>query len=301
MGRIRRNVSLALACSLSRCFAVLISTLAMALPVRAQANWKSADSLLVCQLLGEADREENTLWFAQKLIGRPYVAHTLEILPEEQLIVNTRQLDCTTFVETVCALTLCAAEGRPDFSRFCHFLKTLRYRRGVLDGYTSRLHYFSDWIIDNQEMGLVEEIRQQPPFSAVQRLNINYMSRHSGQYAALKQNPHLVSVIRQQENALTGKAVRYIPKKDVLNTSLMRRTISDGDIIAITCNKPGLDIAHLGFAVWRKDGLHLLNASMLHKRVITEPMTLYQYLQKHPTFTGIRVIRLKTSRQQAAR
>jgi hypothetical protein len=69
--------------------------------------------------------------------------------------------------------------------------------------------------------------------------------------------------------------------------------VKDGDILAITCNKKGLDIAHLGFAVWRKDGLHLLNASMLHKKVVEESMTLWQYMQKHKTFTGIRVIRIK--------
>ena len=73
----------------------------------------------------------------------------------------------------------------------------------------------------------------------------------------------------------------------------MRSAVRDGDIIAITCSKAGLDIAHLGFAVWRKDGLHLLNASQLHKRVVEEPMTLGQYLKKHPSHTGIRVVRIE--------
>jgi hypothetical protein len=44
--------------------------------------------------------------------------------------------------------------------------------------------------------------------------------------------------------------------------------------------------------VWRRDGLHLLNASQLHHRVVEEPMTLDKYLKKHPTHTGIRIIRL---------
>ena len=59
-------------------------------------------------------------------------------------------------------------------------------------------------------------------------------------------------------------------------------------------SKAGLDVSHVGFAVWGKDGrLHLLNASSIHKKVILEPMTLYQYMQKHPSQTGIRVIRLQ--------
>jgi hypothetical protein len=119
------------------------------------------------------------------------------------------------------------------------------------------------------------------------------MSQHPEYYKALKANPALVPVIRQQEQTLTGKTFRYIPKQEVKNTKLMRQTVKDGDIIAITCNKKGLEIAHLGFAVWRKDGLHLLNASQLHHKVVTEPMTLRQYLQKHKTHTGIRIIRIK--------
>ena len=78
----------------------------------------------------------------------------------------------------------------------------------------------------------------------------------------------------------------------VKNTKLMRKIVHDGDVIAITCSKSGLDIAHLGFAVWRRDGLHLLNASQLHHRVVEEPMTLDRYLKKHPKHTGIRIIRL---------
>ena len=75
----------------------------------------------------------------------------------------------------------------------------------------------------------------------------------------------------------------------------MRQYIHDGDVIAITCKKEGLDIAHLGFAVWRNDGLHLLNASSIHHKVVEEPMTLYQYLYKHPSHTGVRILRLQTN------
>ena len=44
---------------------------------------------------------------------------------------------------------------------------------------------------------------------------------------------------------------------------------------------------------YAKDGLHLLNASMIHKKVVEEPMPFYQYLQKHSSHTGIRVLRIK--------
>ena len=262
---------------------------------KAQVTYQKADSLTVCSLLAKANTKTSTLWFARQFLGVPYVAHTLELNDKEQLVVNTRELDCTTLVETVTALTLCAQQGKKTWNDYLTTLKTLRYRQGKLDGYTSRLHYFSDWIRDKQSMKIIKEIQSpNPPFTAVQRVNVNYMSTHPTAYKALKAQPELVPVIRQQEQSLNMVKARYIPKSALRrSTKALRQAVHDGDIIAITCNKKGLDIAHLGFAVWKKDGLHLLNASMIHKKVVEEPMTFYQYLQKHPSHTGIRVLRLK--------
>ena len=273
---------------------VLFAIWTMVLGAEAQITYQRADSIKICQVLRQADKQASTLWFARQFIGVPYVAHTLEVNDHEQLVVNTRQLDCTTLVETVTALKLCNDRGRRTWADYVRMLTMLRYRQGVLDGYPSRLHYFSDWIRDKVQMQLVNDIQQpNPPFSAVQTVNVSYMSTHPEAYKALKANAALVPQIRQQEQSLSGLKARYIPKSAVRNTKLLRTTVKDGDIIAITCNKAGLDIAHLGFAFWRKDGLHLLNASMLHKKVVEEPMTLYRYLQKHKTFTGIRILRIQ--------
>jgi hypothetical protein len=223
------------------------------------------------------------------------VAHTLELYPDnEQLILNTRQLDCTTLVETVTALTLCAQRKLTSLADYSRVLRQLRYRGGRIDRYPSRIHYFSEWIDDNTRMGFVAELQQsEAPFSAVQQLSIDYMSKHPDAYVSLKRHPEYVREIAVQERQLSGRRYRFIPKSQVGNTAALRKAVHDGDIIAITCNKPGLDIAHLGFALWRNDGLHLLNASMIHKKVVIEPMTLDKYLSKHPSHTGIRVIRIQ--------
>ncbi len=266
------------------------------LMLRAQTV-EPVDTQLVCSLLAEARHlpatTNYTLHFARKLLGRPYVAHTLEVNREEQLVVNTRQLDCTTLVENVVALTLCMQRHLYTARDFMNALVEMRYRGGIINGYVSRLHYFTDWIEDNTRKGLVSEQQEPiPPFTAVQTIHVGYMSQHPQSYRALKEHPELVPVIKAQEDSLNGRQYRYIPKQDVRNSEVLRKAICDGDIIAITCNKPGLDIAHLGFAVWRKDGLHLLNASQLHKKVVIEPMTLGTYLQKHSSHTGIRIIRI---------
>lgn len=233
------------------------------------------------------------LYFARKFLDVPYVAHTLEVNDDEQLVINVEELDCTTLVETVTALTLCVYRKEFTYAAYQNALRNMRYRDGVINGYPSRIHYFTDWIMSNQQAGIVSEIQQpNPPFTAVQTVKVSYMSEHPQSYKALKAHPEYVSEIQEMEQRITGQKFRFIPKSEVKNTAAVREAVHDGDIIAITCNKPGLDIAHLGFAVWCKDGLHLLNASQLHKKVVEEPMTLYQYLQKHPSHTGIRIIRI---------
>ena len=255
--------------------------------------YAQTDSIFVEEALRTAPAGAGELYFARLFLDRPYVAHTLEVNDREQLVVNTRQMDCTTLIENVAALTICACRGENTFGDFCRQLQRLRYRQGRLTDYTSRLHYFSDWIDDNSRMGIVSEVQQpEQVFTATQTLTINYMSTHAQAYKALAAHPAFVPVIARQERSLTGHKYRYIPKNEVTDTPAMRQVVHDGDIIAITCSKPGLDIAHLGFAVWRKDGLHLLNASQLHKKVVEEPMNLGKYLKQHPTRTGIRVVRI---------
>jgi hypothetical protein len=278
---------------------ILGLTMCLALHAAGKGRVKALpqDSATICRLLAEVRQQPaNTclpLFFAQKFVGVPYVAHTLEGDKQERLVVNTRQLDCTTLVETVTALTLCAQRQQYAWRDYQRALVDLRYRDDVIAGYPSRLHYFTEWIIDNTGDGLVNEVQgPNPPFTAVQTVKVNYMSTHPQSYQALREHPDYVRDIAQMERQLTGAKYRYIPKKQVKNHQLLRKVIRDGDIIAITCSKPGLDIAHLGFAVWKKDGLHLLNASQLHHKVVVEPMTLYQYLRKHTSHTGIRIIRI---------
>lgn len=270
--------------------------IALTMPAQETITYQRKDSLKVCRLLRECGRKADVLWFARQFIGIPYVAHTLEMNDSEQLVINTYQLDCTTLVETVAALKLCAQQGKRGWDDYTNVLRQLRYRDGKIEGYASRLHYFSEWIENKVKMKLVTDVQSpNPPFSAIQKIDVSYMSEHPQAYKALRNNPDLVPLIRQYEQKLTGSSVHYIPKSEVKNTTLMRQTVKDGDIIAITCDKPGLDISHLGFAVWRADGLHLLNASQIRRKVVEEPMTLRYYLQKHPTFTGIRIIRINTN------
>lgn len=257
----------------------------------------SDDSALVVKLLKKAKNQpSNTnymIFFARQLIGVPYVAHTLDISKKERLIINLHQLDCYTYVEAVTAFSICAKTHKFDLQSYINTVKKLRYRGGKIEDYSSRLHYFTDWIIDNTLKREVREIQSpNPPFTAIQTINIGFMSENYQKYSMLRTNPSLVPKIKVVEHSLNGRRYKYIPKQMVHNNIVMRKAVKDGDIIAIITNKKGLDTSHVGIAVWHNDGLHLLNASQLHHRVVEENMTFANYLSQHPVQTGIRVIRL---------
>lgn len=262
-------------------------------------TWKTDylpdDSIKVVSLLKKAATQKNIgnkmLYFARRFAGVPYVAKTLEKHKQEQLIVNLRQLDCTTYVETVLALTRCLEQNKLTFAAFCHNLRMIRYNEGVVS-YPSRQHYFTYWIQQNEKKGIVKDIQApNPPFSAVQKVNTNYMTTHIELYPMLLQNKSWVSHIRAMETSINGLKCYYIPKASLTDSKLLRQTIHNGDIIAIITSLKGLDTSHIGIAVWHKDGLHMLNASSIHHKVVEEPMLLRTYMLKHPSQLGIRIAR----------
>lgn len=253
----------------------------------------SADSVRVERLLKDAsglpESENLPLYFASKFLGTPYVGHTLDREDTESLVVNLREFDCTTLVENVVALTRCVRDGKTSFADFVNTLGQIRYRGGVLS-YENRLHYYQWWVTDNEAMGFVcGKNSPNPPFCAAQTLKINYMSENYGSYDMLRNHPERVKALKMIEDKTNGTVVRYIPRRQVTNTELLRETVHDGDIIAIVTGKRNLDITHLGFAVWHDDGLHLLNASSIHHKVVEEPMTLYRYLYRNKNRIGIRI------------
>ncbi|MBQ4146662.1 MAG: DUF1460 domain-containing protein [Prevotella sp.] len=285
---------------------LFLITCTFVLQMKAQSTvpqYTPEDSIRVMNLLQSAEKDaanDTTAGQTMLRIGRaiekmniPYVAHTLEPNDQERLIINLRELDCTTFVESAMALTLCVRSGRTTFDDYCRILQKIRYWQGRAPQYIRRLHYFTSWIEDNTTMDLVRELQTpNPPFTAVQTVQAHYMTQHVDKYRMLTVNPQDVPMIREMEKRIEGKKYRYIPKQQLYNNQLLRKTIHDGDIIVIITNIKGLDTQHIGIAAWHADGLHLLNASSIHHRVIEEPMTLRQYLYKHPTMPGIRVVRI---------
>lgn len=246
-----------------------------------------------CLLGGTAAAQEVNLMLAngQSFIGTPYVAHTLETDDAEDLIINCDEVDCTTLVEYALAMSLCPQQGDAmQESDFARNLQRIRYRDGKIDGYTSRLHYIADWIDNGVKGGFLEDVSAaNSPFS--KKLSVSYMSAHPEKYKQLAQSAANVAQMKAYEEALTGKEIRWTPKEQLTANGLP--WIKNGDIIAITTSLPGLDVVHMGLAIYVKGNLCLLHASSKKGKVIVDQLTLNSLLKRNDHWTGIRVLRMK--------
>lgn len=273
----------------------VISLLATASARTVKADYRRSDSVKVVRLLRQAAQPDTStnymIYFARQLCGLPYVGKTLEKNEDEKLVVNLRQLDCTTYVESVLALTMCAKQGQTSFKDYCRNLQQIRYKDGEVR-YTNRLHYFTYWMNENVRKGIVKHVGGSPElFSATQTVNADYMTTHIDLYPMLVKRKDRIPQIRNMEKAITGNRYAYIPKSKLGDSKLLRNTIRNGDIIVILTSRKGLDTSHIGIAVWHADGLHLLNASSIHKKVVEEPKTFKQYMMEHKSHIGIRIVR----------
>lgn len=242
---------------------------------------------------GQLTSNETVVAFAQLLEGTPYAAGTLEGSPET-LTVNMEGMDCTTFVETVAALALTIQEKRNAWQDFVYNLEQLRYRQGQVDGYASRLHYISDWIVDNTHRGNLSEATDRIPGSTYQVKTLDYMSRHRSAYPAMADD----AIYEKIKNCEVGFRSHRFPmlKTGLLQTKKAVSLIKDGDILAFTTKTEGLDVSHIGIATIKDGNVHLIHASSTAGKVISDPLPLADYLRKNHTITGARVIRLGSLR-----
>jgi len=216
----------------------------------------------------------------------PYVAKTLEIGETESLVVNLHGLDCTTFVENVLAFGLIFKADSTDFYSFTKHLEKIRYRDGKLDGYGSRLHYFSDWIANNQKKGLVKNITADVGGKPLKKA-INFMGTHRNLYPFLKNDKNFRKIL--QTEAELAKRELYVLAQDQIKTN--EHLLKTGDILAFATSINGLDVTHTGFAIKHNGRIHLLHASTGSNMVEISKLPLTDYIKKIKKNTGIMVAR----------
>lgn len=253
------------------------------------------DTVLMNQLLAQGFesglKDANALveFYARKLLGTPYVAHTLEG-DEEMLTINIHELDCLTFIETLYALTRATLNHRHSWRDVAANIENVRYRGGQMGDYSSRIHYISEWIIDNHMRGNLVEVTPDLPHADFMVKNIDYMTTHPDQYRQLKNDTAMVEKIRRHE--LRNHRYPYL-KRAWLDKKEVKDALRSGDFVSLVTKAEGLDVSHNGIIVIDEKGdPYLLDASMSGGKVMLESKPLFKYLERSKTNIGIRVFRM---------
>lgn len=266
-------------------FLTLVAIFCMACGGNAQEqnHWSAKDRQIFEQL---PRKEQSVADWAKYLLGTPYKSATLESSNDSICTVNLQAFDCTTFVENVVALSLIDTIS-PQY--FTEKLTHLRYRDGIPKGYSSRLHYFMEWISDNEQKGLVKDITKELGGKPVEK-QIDFMTMHRKFYPALG-NQVFFEKIGKIEKQLSQQLRYVIPKEEF---STVTHAIQDGDIIAFATGIKGLDFVHLGFAIHDEQtgNLCLLHASSKAGKVIISKDSVADYALQRSDVSGIVVLRI---------
>jgi hypothetical protein len=222
----------------------------------------------------------------QRFSRSPYAAGMLDEPDKETLICRLDAFDCVTFVEATLAMARAVKSNDYAYTTYADLIREQRYRGGRMEGYCSRLHYFTDWIADNERRENVEDISEAiggEPFEK----EISFMSEHRASYPRFAENDSLYQCIQDAERRLRGRELFYIPQERIA------RAYDDliaGDIIATATHIEGLDVTHTGLVYDNGDGTRGLLHASTNGGVKVSP-DLQSYVQGVNATIGIIVAR----------
>jgi hypothetical protein len=213
---------------------------------------------LKSELKGQKTSEQ--IRFFTNLFYQQNTPYIVEPLGEAEYgDISTRPLyrfdgfDCTTFVETMMALSL--ARDAADFRKL---MNRIRYKAGMIS-YFSRNHFPTlDWIPNNVRAGFVRDVTSSV---ATAQESVTYIEKDRWY---LKKG--LKSFVPREKKSWAR--VPYIAKQDLLNEKVLSR-IPSGAIFNVVrpawdlkeATGTALDVSHQGFVVREKGEVYIIHAS----------------------------------------
>lgn len=211
----------------------------------------------IAQKLHQKTMPEIMQAISTQFVGSPYQAGLLDISAKERLVLALDKFDCVLFVEAVMAIARGVAAQDYEFATFADRIREQRYRDRKLDGYCSRMHYFSEWISANQTLGTVKQITQELGGIKIAKL-LNFMSSNRQKYNQLKGDDAFKCVV-EMEQSLADLDFVYIPHNKIKQAY---SKMQPGDIVAIATKIKGLDFTHTGLVYRNSDRrIGLIHAS----------------------------------------
>ncbi|MCL2926390.1 MAG: DUF1460 domain-containing protein [Trichodesmium sp. MAG_R04] len=254
--------------------------------IQEDPKFKPVIEYAIRQNLDQLPMAEIMQAIADYFIGTPYKAGLLDKSNQESLVITLDGFDCVLFVETILAMARGIAIKDYSYLTFINNIKDQRYLEGKMDGYCSRLHYFSEWISDNQKRGNVRDIGVKLGGISINK-PLFFMSKNRLKYPQISRNNKNYQCIVAMENSISKLKINYIPYYKI---SSIYSQLQPGDIIAVTTKIDGLDVTHTGLVYRNSDAnIGLIHASPAGKVTVT--YDLEKYISNIESAIGILVAR----------
>ena len=301
----------------SKFLLLLVPALALTanVPVRADAD-PNALSRIQNRMKGNVglSAADRVLGIGESLLGVPYVAGPFGEGPlgryDRNPLYRFDAFDCTTFVETVTALSI-----SNSWDEFKTSLNLIRYKDGEVS-FVARNHFTDlDWIPNDVRAGIYRDVTESlaPGLTLVARAVVDKRAWYAKmppsriQIAGLSEGER-----RELLDELHAEGLRFSPEEATVpyvpltalfapggekifdripSGSVVNIVRPDWDLVAQIGTH--LNISHQGFAVRKNGVLYFLAASEALRRVAMVPMTDYlrPYLDS-PTIKGIDVLEI---------
>ncbi len=256
---------------------------------RDQLEFQRLMDLFRDRQLSKLSMDEVLQKVADKFLGASYHAGLLDRGETEQLFISLTEFDCVLFVETVLAFSRNLRSPDPTYENFVQNIQEVRYADGKLDGYCSRLHYFSEWIRDNQKRNIVRDLTAELGGIPLKK-TLNFMGNHWRKYSRMQNNEQnhqcILAMEQKLELAIQSEPLRYIPASKIRSIYPLLKA---GDIIAVTTDLQGLDATHTGLVYLSPNGVGFIHASPSGKVKISAD--LQGYVERVDHAIGIMVAR----------
>jgi hypothetical protein len=238
-------------------------------------NWRR---LPIGELIGK---------IAMEFKGTPYVGFTLEVSKDtEACVVNLTGLDCVTFFEDSLCMARMLKRGKSSPEDLLAEVQFTRYRGGKIGDFTSRLHYTTDWFVDNAQKGVIKILTPELPGAEPFTQKVGVMSAHPANYRQLAAHPDLVAKIRATEAEINARSLKYLPMDKLAADEHLLQT---GDIVGVCTTAAGIDIGHTGLCIKDSEGVvHFMDASSSRKNMkVTFETDIAKCLNWSTKLTGV--------------
>jgi len=189
-------------------------------------------------------------------------------------MTSFQYLDCMTYVEHVLAL---ASADRPEYAgAFLPRLLDVMFdaRGGVLYCHL-RNHFTSQWADVNERKGYLTNVARNHPLAAKREVVLNKVGENRTFY------------VEDRFMIASGpQTVWYFPTPSVLAHTA---PLASGDVLALVCDKEGLDVTHMGFFIEQHGKRFLRHASLTRNRVVDQDFDTY--MREKKGLVGLMVFR----------